>query len=145
MFRKVQSLLDPYGSDSFFLSDSVGWDGANNRDDVARVEKMLGRSGHLNLAKTDGPTGYYGLRLKEAVEAFQKEHGLKQDGHLNPDGETIATPENRIGGIVEQQKKARRRPASSQPSPGKGLKSTPTKNRLWRAGWRKSAVRIRRR
>lgn len=34
--------------------------GTAGRADVARTETMLGKSGHLGLGKTDGPTGYFG-------------------------------------------------------------------------------------
>ena len=67
----------------------VGLEGRNDRRDVAKVESLLGRAGDLNLAETDGVTGYAGLRLDEAIRQFQKQHHLKVDGQINPGGETI--------------------------------------------------------
>ena len=71
------------------LTGSVGMTGDNRPSDVAKVEKMLGQTGHLDLGATDGPTGYYGARAEQGVKGFQKENGLKVDGLLNPGGETI--------------------------------------------------------
>ena len=75
----------------FRISQSVGMEGRNKRRDVAKVESLLGRLGELNLAETDGVTGFAGARLDEAVRRFQKRHRLKVDGQINPGGETIAT------------------------------------------------------
>lgn len=71
------------------LTAPVGDGGRNERLDVAKVESLLGARGYLDLDKTEGPTGYAGVRLTDAVKRFQKDNGLKVDGRLNPDGETI--------------------------------------------------------
>lgn len=73
----------------FRLSDSVGDTSPNNRRDVAKVETIMGQAGYLNLKQTDGPTGYYGQRLKQAIMNFQKDNGLKKDGLINQRGETM--------------------------------------------------------
>lgn len=73
----------------FDLGNSAGWNGSNDRDDVAKVEYLLGRAGELNLAETGGLTGYYGARLEQAVKRYQKRNTLKIDGHLNPKGPAI--------------------------------------------------------
>lgn len=73
------------------LSATVGETGKNHRRDVAKAETMLGRAGALDLNKTDGPTGYWGMRTAEATRNFQKKHGLKVDGVMKPGGETIRT------------------------------------------------------
>ena len=73
----------------FDIGNSVGWNGSNDRNDVAKVEYLLDRAGDLNLTKTDGLTGYYGARLEQAVKSYQKRNSLKVDGHLNPEGPTI--------------------------------------------------------
>lgn len=83
---EIEDLRDP-----LHLRDSVGLEGANGRRDVAKVESLLGRTGDLDLADTDGVTGFAGLRLDEAVRRFQKRHGLKVDGHVAPGGETVTT------------------------------------------------------
>ncbi len=73
----------------FRLTGSVGMTASNNRRDVAKIEILMDRTGYLDLRQTDGPTGYYGERLKQAVEKFQKDHNLKKDGLVRPQGETI--------------------------------------------------------
>jgi peptidoglycan hydrolase-like protein with peptidoglycan-binding domain len=70
--------------DASKLSSPVGEQGKNDRRDVAKVETMLGRTGALDLKKTDGPTGYWGERTREATRAFQKQNGLKVDGDIGP-------------------------------------------------------------
>ncbi len=76
-------------SDPFAISKPVGMNGRNQRQDVARLETLFGRTGHLNLKETDGPTGYLGSRLDQAIKGFQKDKGLKIDGAVNPGGETL--------------------------------------------------------
>ncbi|WP_374634791.1 glycosyl hydrolase 108 family protein, partial [Ferrovibrio sp.] len=49
------------------------------------------REGLLDADKTDGPTGFLGIYDHEAIEKFQKENGLKQDGWMGPGGESIKT------------------------------------------------------
>ena len=75
----------------FRLRQSVGMEGRSDRRDVAKVENLLGRTRDLNLAETDGVTGFVGQRLDEAIRRFQKRQGLKVDGHVNPGGETVST------------------------------------------------------
>ena len=75
----------------FRISQSVGTEGRNKRRDVAKVETFLGRLGELDLAETDGVTGFAGARLDESIRRFQKRHALKVDGQINPGGETITT------------------------------------------------------
>lgn len=86
-----RTMVDP-GDPRFrldLLSAPVGDGGHNDRLDVAKVESLLGAHGYLDLAKTEGPTGYAGVRLTDAVKRFQKDNDLKVDGRLNPGGETI--------------------------------------------------------
>ena len=73
------------------IRDSVGMEGLNSRRDVAKVENLLGQAGALDLAKTDGVTGFFGARADEAVRKFQKDRGLKVDGLINPNGPTFRT------------------------------------------------------
>ena len=75
----------------FRIRESVGMDGLNARRDVAKVESLLGRVGDLNLAETDGVTGFVGLRMDEAIRRFQKRNRLRVDGQINPGGETLTT------------------------------------------------------
>ncbi|MCK5546723.1 MAG: peptidoglycan-binding protein [Rhodospirillaceae bacterium] len=78
--------------DLFKLSAAVGRNQENNPLDVAKVEALMGAAGHLDIEKTDGPTGYFGQRLEGAVKDFQKEKNLAVDGLVKPDGETVSHP-----------------------------------------------------
>ncbi len=83
----LHSLFGPGGA--FTLEDTVGKNGKNRPGDVFKVQSLLHREGLLDADKTDGPTGFLGIYDHEAIEKFQKENGLKQDGRLGPKGETI--------------------------------------------------------
>ncbi len=72
------------------LDAPVGRRGDNGRIDVAKIETLLGNAGYLDLDATEGPTGYYGARVEDALKRFQKDGGLKADGLVNPDGPTLA-------------------------------------------------------
>ncbi len=76
-------------SKPFDLSKAVGHGGNNGRADVAKIETLLGLAGTLDLKKTDGPTGYAGQRLLDAIRTYQKHNGLSVDGRLNPGGQTL--------------------------------------------------------
>lgn len=71
------------------IQDDVGMDRRNNEDDVATVQLLLDRQKIYDVSKTDGPTGIFSVGLQEAIKTFQKEKGLKVDGYLKPEGETI--------------------------------------------------------
>ncbi len=73
------------------LSDHVGPRRRNRRDDVAKVELMLGGQGYLDLARTNGPTGYFGAPQEQAIRRLQADRGLSVDGWAAPDGETVAS------------------------------------------------------
>lgn len=81
----------PNTDNPFALGAAVGEQGPNKRDDVAKVETLLGQSGHMDLKATGGPTGYPGMRLVDGIKSYQKANGLKVDGYLNPNGETMAS------------------------------------------------------
>lgn len=100
----IRSKRDPFGRmmppakpepeisnlmDLLNLSESVGATAPNHRRDVAKVESLMDQAGYLDLQQTDGPTGFYGECLKQAVKNFQKDNGLKKDGTVNPNGETV--------------------------------------------------------
>lgn len=86
----------PKDHEKFDLRKSVGMNEENKRDDVAKVESLLGKTRRLNLTETDGPTGYFGERLKQAVQRFQKDNKLKTDGVLHPGGPTIRKLTDRL-------------------------------------------------
>ncbi len=95
---EIMDLRDP-----FAIDDSVGMAGRNRRRDVARIESLLGRVGALDLAATDGVTGYVGLRLDQAIRRFQRRHDLKVDGQINPGGDTITALAAVLAAADEQQ------------------------------------------
>lgn len=90
--RSIQSeepMHVAFGPNPFELEASVGRRGANDRIDVAKIETLLGKAGYLDLDTTEGPTGFYGARVENALKKFQRDGGLKTDGLVNPDGPTM--------------------------------------------------------
>ena len=81
----------PLPDDFYQLSDSVGQYKTNDRQDVAKVQVLLDRAGAYDLTSTDGPTGYFGSSQHRAITDYQRDNGLKVDGWLYPDGETVQT------------------------------------------------------
>ena len=73
----------------FEIRGRVARDGQNNRDDVAKLQALLGKANRLNLDAQDGPTGYFTLPLDRALKEFQVDQGLTVDGAANPYGETM--------------------------------------------------------
>lgn len=69
-------------SDWFELSGHTGRGFDTRRDDAIRIEAILANSGDLDLAETDGPTGYWGTGLDTALRRYQKRNGLAVDGWL---------------------------------------------------------------
>lgn len=72
------------------LGAPVGIEGRNRREDVARLELLLGLAGAHDLDATDGPTGFFGQRLDQSIRRFQNRNGLKVDGVVRPRSETIS-------------------------------------------------------
>jgi len=85
------------------LQADVGRNGRNHRADVARLEALLGATGYLDLEATEGPTGYFGKRTGDAVRRFQKDHDLRVDGEVKPNGETVRTLFRQAGVEKEDQ------------------------------------------
>ena len=77
--------------DLFHIAGTIGDGGRNGRTDVGKLEALLYLAGVFDLDRTNGPTGYFGQRLKLAVEDFQRTRGLAVDGTVRPGGETIRT------------------------------------------------------
>lgn len=100
------------------LSAPVGRTGANDPADVAAVEQLLGQAEYLDLDQTDGPTGYFGFRLEDAIRCFQKDHGLKVDGTLLPEGPTLASLHQAVPAAVTQE--LPRQPERELDSPAHG-------------------------
>lgn len=89
-----------FDEDFFSLAAPVGPDQPNRREDVIKVETILGNTGHHDLAKTDGPLGFWGEDHDKAVKSWQGENGLKMDGLLKPGGPTITSLRKSTGGLL---------------------------------------------
>jgi hypothetical protein len=85
--------------DWFSLNNEVGLGRKNNRSDVLKVQSILGESGHYDLERTDGPTGFMGSDFDENIKDFQRDNGLEVDGWLKPNGPTIKTMKKKLGSI----------------------------------------------
>nr|BDD47279.1 hypothetical protein 3 [bacterium] len=70
------------------IVSTIGEDGENAPEDVARVEMMLEATGDMDLRPSEGPTGYFGQRLLEAISQFQKRMGLTPTGFVRPGDST---------------------------------------------------------
>lgn len=97
LFERFRTVFDPhtepgdiFGERPFELAAPVGREGENRRFDVARIESFLARTGFLDLAPTEGPTGYFGTRLEDAIRRFQTARGLAVDGTVDPGGPTLS-------------------------------------------------------
>lgn len=99
-FRDDFDLEKPLGSifrgRPFDLVAPVGREGGNERFDVAKIETLLANAGFLDLEPTEGPTGYYGLALEDAIRKFQAAEDLKVDGLINPGGPTLSALARRM-------------------------------------------------
>jgi peptidoglycan hydrolase-like protein with peptidoglycan-binding domain len=71
------------------IKEPVGPAARNRRPDVAKLETFLDALGEHDAARTDGPTGFYGIGFEDNLKAYQARNGLTPDGLVNPDGETI--------------------------------------------------------
>ncbi|MEO5373444.1 MAG: peptidoglycan-binding protein [Alphaproteobacteria bacterium] len=101
-WRRLPELGMPDNLDWFTLSDSVGDDKPNDRQDVIKIESVLANAGDHDMARTDGPTGYFGGSLRDGIVAFQKRNGLEPDGVIDPDGPTISTLRRDMGEIYKE-------------------------------------------
>lgn len=118
-------LFDDFGGELASLRSSVGKFSTNHRDDVAKVEGLLNKTGHLDLAHEDGPTGWGMFTVENAIEDFQKNKGLKRDGRIFPEGPTItqmakatgvAAPPN-SDALLEAEARGEKPHALGQPPP----------------------------
>jgi len=85
--RPLPELFGPGGT--LELKQGIGLQSRNRRPDVAKVETFLDLLGEHDTAPTEGPTGYYSIRLEDNLKAYQARNGLKPDGVDNPQGETL--------------------------------------------------------
>ena len=110
-----KDLSSLFGRDIFGTKAPVAPQGPNRRPDVAKIEALLGRTGDLDLSVTEGPTGYYGARLEEALQGYQGRNGLKVDGIANPAGETIGQLASDLIGSSGAEQPGSKPPADSLP------------------------------
>lgn len=112
----------------FRLKQPIGPDSVMDRDDVLNTKRALNALGFLD-APDYGLTPYPDAPMIAAVENFQRLHGLRVDGIMNPDGPTL----NRLNevlaarqakptplGVVESQ------PPETSPPPRKPNEGTRT-------------------
>lgn len=85
------------------LTDSVGRNGRNRPDDVARAQRVLSNAGTFPFAMPLERTGRPSEPLFEGIETFQRENGLTVDGLMNPRGETLQALRRQNGedGVAE--------------------------------------------
>lgn len=85
-------------ADLFSLLGTVGDWGENNRQDVIKAQILLGNAGYYDLVDLGGPTGWAGGELKRSLRRYQKDRGLSVDGIMLPDGETMRSLNDDLGG-----------------------------------------------
>lgn len=86
--------------DYFELGAPIGRDHPNRREDLIKVETILGNTGDYDLRQTDGPTGFWSPLKDQAIKGFQQRNGLKVDGLLKPGGPTITAMKGLAGGLL---------------------------------------------
>jgi len=99
--RRGDGLSDLFGANPVSIKGPVGPIAPNRRADVGKIETFLDRTGDFDLARTEGPTGFFGTTLQDAITNFQGASGLKPDGLLNPGGETIGALANTLKGQIK--------------------------------------------
>jgi len=89
-FNQGRSLPELFGPrDTLEIKAGIGAGRQNRRPDVAKLETFLDALGEHDAARTDGPTGYYGIGFEDNLKAYQARNGLTPDGIVNPTGETL--------------------------------------------------------
>jgi peptidoglycan hydrolase-like protein with peptidoglycan-binding domain len=102
-WQQGAGLGDLFGPEPFKLQGTVAPSGGDNtRADVAKVQTLLGKTGHLDLG-SDGPSGYANPNTDRAIRDFQKDNGLQVDGVLKPNGPTISKLSGLLGGDASSQ------------------------------------------
>lgn len=73
----------------FGLREPVGDRRPNRPDDVATVERLLNRVGQPPFGADREPTGLFSVPLRDSIRRFQRGNDLRDDGIVEPDGETL--------------------------------------------------------
>ena len=76
-------------TDPFVLSEAVGRDRPNRRNDVGKLEALLALAERDRAILRSGPTGYFDEAVEDAIRRHQRRQGLAVDGWVAPDGETL--------------------------------------------------------
>ena len=98
--ENILNTEDPDGSDEPYepidVSTAPGDNSATytyvalkKHDKGEDVEELQGRLMELGYLELDSPTDYYGNSTEYAVELFQRQHGLKQDGVAGEQTQTL--------------------------------------------------------
>ncbi|UTW52037.1 hypothetical protein KFF05_01180 [bacterium SCSIO 12827] len=83
----------------FKLNATLGRTYNADLNDVLRTKQALSKLGHFE-APTYGMTEYPDEPLFQGIETFQIRHGLRRDGVMKPDGETVA----KLGQVLAEQR-----------------------------------------
>ena len=86
--------------DYFTLGSAVGPDQPNRREDVIKVETILGATGDYDIERFQGPLGHFGQPQANAVRSWQERNGYKSDATLFRDGPTITGLKRQAGGLL---------------------------------------------
>lgn len=81
----------------FRLREPVGARRSNRPDDAATVERLLNRVGPPPFGTGREPTGLFSVPLRDSIRRFQRGNDLRDDGIVNPDGETFDALTREIG------------------------------------------------
>jgi hypothetical protein len=84
----------------FSLGDGVGPGQPNRRQDLIKIETILGNTGDLDIAKSGGPLGWWGQRQHDGILSYQRRNGLEADGTLLPGGPTITAMRGEVGDLL---------------------------------------------
>ena len=76
---------DPNRQGETRLQGRVGNGRTNHPEDVLWVKTALGLLGRYWERE---PDGYITRKLDDAIQAYQRDRGLRRDGYLDPGGET---------------------------------------------------------
>ena len=82
------------------LAGGVGNDRENREDDVVAVKKALGGLGLMAEDPFDRPHPFIDLPTTAGIRAFQRAKKLKEDGALEPGGETEAALRTAVGNLA---------------------------------------------
>jgi hypothetical protein len=70
-------LPDLFGHEGMLdIKEPVGPAARNRRPDVAKLETFLDALGEHDPARTEGPTGFYGIGFEDNLKAYQARNGL---------------------------------------------------------------------